>query len=211
MLRKQNSSSLSIFLLVLLLLISVSIFITSNQISKFQKIIVMLVTRENSDRKLEQCSLPSFTRQARVLNPAALYTSHSAKEVRKSSFKSADQARKLLIAAAKLNDNKDFYAKVKTEAHCENMERIGESGDGGKYVCNPKMVRNGCTLMSLGLNNQIEYDEHIHKATGKQCIILGADIVSLKRLNFKYSLCKLRENKTKRRKSHTRISMANCS
>ncbi|CAL2038703.1 unnamed protein product [Caenorhabditis brenneri] len=86
----------------------------------------------------------------------------------------------LLIAARgspSFEDLQNFYEKVKMEAYCGNLVSIGKPGeDGSKYVCNPMAVkRRNCTLLSLGLNNQIGYDQNIIEATGGHCLILGAD------------------------------------
>ncbi|PIC24967.1 hypothetical protein B9Z55_018082 [Caenorhabditis nigoni] len=97
------------------------------------------------------------------------------KELRRAALISATSDRKTILTAATGTDHKDFYAKVKMEVYCEQKERIGEHMDGGKYVCNPKKVKRDCTLVSLGLNNQIGYDKHIFEVTGKRCKILGAD------------------------------------
>lgn len=72
--------------------------------------------------------------------------------------------------------NQEFYQQVKPEAICKEKVRIGEVSDGGKYVCKPTAVTEECTIMSLGLNNQIGFDEHIAKVTGGKCKILGADL-----------------------------------
>ncbi|CAL2039228.1 unnamed protein product [Caenorhabditis brenneri] len=89
---------------------------------------------------------------------------------------SALKNQKILLEASKTMDNKDFYSKVKEEAFCLNKVRIGESGDGGKYVCNPKKVnKDDCKILSLGLNNQIGFDEHVFNETEGHCTLLGAD------------------------------------
>ncbi|KAF1756059.1 hypothetical protein GCK72_012512 [Caenorhabditis remanei] len=106
----------------------------------------------------------------------ALYQQESVKQLRKNALLTAENDRKLLFNASRLTNNQDFYRKVVEEAYCAQKERIGEKGDGGKYVCNPKKVKKDCTLVSLGLNNQIGSDKHIYEATGRQCKIIGADI-----------------------------------
>ncbi|KAF1756040.1 hypothetical protein GCK72_012493 [Caenorhabditis remanei] len=106
----------------------------------------------------------------------ALYQQESIKQLRKNALLTAEIDRKTLFNASRLTNNQDFYRKVVEEAYCAQKERIGEKGDGGKYVCNPKKVKKDCTLISLSLNNQIGFDKHIYEATGRQCKILGADI-----------------------------------
>ncbi|PIC32205.1 hypothetical protein B9Z55_012624 [Caenorhabditis nigoni] len=87
------------------------------------------------------------------------------------------QSQKDLLEQVKRGINQEFYQRVMPEVICKDKVRIGEKSDGGKYVCKPQAVnQEDCTIMSLGLNNQIEFDEHISKVTGGKCTILGADI-----------------------------------
>uniref|UniRef100_A0A1I7SXP1 Methyltransf_21 domain-containing protein n=1 Tax=Caenorhabditis tropicalis TaxID=1561998 RepID=A0A1I7SXP1_9PELO len=151
MYHSTNSGSLSILLLFIILLFTISNYFT------FHKIEIALGSTSHS-------------------NPLEIYNSDSMKELRRQAFQSAQNDRKSLWNSSRQANNKEFFGRVKIEAHCEHKERIGEKGDGGKYVCNPKMVRKDCTLLSLGLNNQIGYDKHIYEATGRQCTILGADV-----------------------------------
>ncbi|EGT57722.1 hypothetical protein CAEBREN_20508 [Caenorhabditis brenneri] len=104
-----------------------------------------------------------------------VYESNQMKEMRRAALVTAEADRQTLLESSQGNVHKDFYGKVKMEAYCDKKERIGEHTDGGKYVCNPKKVKKDCTLLSLGLNNQIGYDKHIFDVTGRQCTILGAD------------------------------------
>ncbi|CAL2038697.1 unnamed protein product [Caenorhabditis brenneri] len=152
MYHNPNSGSLSIILLIFLLVISVSNYY------RFYKIENQLQAQSSS------------------IHPNEIYQSDAMKEMRRASLLSAQINRKALWIASKNTKNNEFYQSVKLEAHCEQKERIGEKGDGGKYVCNSKKVKKDCTLLSLGLNNQIGYDKHIYEVTGKQCTILGADI-----------------------------------
>ncbi|PIC32202.1 hypothetical protein B9Z55_012622 [Caenorhabditis nigoni] len=87
------------------------------------------------------------------------------------------QSQKDLLEQVQRGINQEFYQRVMPEVVCKEKVRIGEKSDGGKYVCKPQAVnQEDCTIMSLGLNNQIEFDEHISKVTGGKCTILGADI-----------------------------------
>ncbi|CAO4372698.1 unnamed protein product [Caenorhabditis nigoni] len=91
------------------------------------------------------------------------------------------QSQKDLLVQVERGINQEFYQRVMLEVICKEKVRIGEKSDGGKYVCKPQAVnQEECIIMSLGLNNQIEFDEHISKVTGGKCTILGADIVGFK-------------------------------
>ncbi|KAF1756075.1 hypothetical protein GCK72_012528 [Caenorhabditis remanei] len=101
------------------------------------------------------------------------------KNLRKEALKRVEEDRKGLLKAANGTDHKAFYKAVKPEVFCEKNERIGYKGDGGKQVCNAGAVKKeDCTLLSLGLHNQIDYDLAIFKATGRHCKLLGADMNS---------------------------------
>uniref|UniRef100_A0A1I7SXP0 Methyltransf_21 domain-containing protein n=1 Tax=Caenorhabditis tropicalis TaxID=1561998 RepID=A0A1I7SXP0_9PELO len=103
--------------------------------------------------------------------------SDAAKKLRKEALLNVEANRQGILKTLN-NETRitEFYKAVKMEAYCEKNERIGGSGDGGKQVCNAKAVRkDGCTLLSLGLHNQIDYDRAIYDATGRHCKILGAD------------------------------------
>lgn len=59
-------------------------------------------------------------------------------------MKIAKKNREALIKSSNSLNYTDFFEKVKVEAHCEHKMRIGGDGDGGKSVCNPKMVKDDC-------------------------------------------------------------------
>ncbi|EFP00901.1 hypothetical protein CRE_10687 [Caenorhabditis remanei] len=105
-----------------------------------------------------------------------IYNPNALKELRAQYNLKANKYSLELSQVARGADHKRFFGKVKLEAFCAIKERIGDIDDGGKYVCNPRAVRkDNCTLISLGLNNAISYDQHIQNVTGGHCRILGAD------------------------------------
>ncbi|KAF1756054.1 hypothetical protein GCK72_012507 [Caenorhabditis remanei] len=152
--KEWNVCSLTILLLVTILVTTISSYFKISNIENY-------------------LTTPTATDTSNVID---LYQSETVKELRKKALISAENDRKVLYNASLKTNGQDFYRKVKMEAYCDQKERIGEKGDGGKYVCNPKKVKKDCTLMSLGLNNQIGYDKHIFEVTGGQCRILGADV-----------------------------------
>ncbi|CAL2042586.1 unnamed protein product [Caenorhabditis brenneri] len=142
-----NSGSLSVFLIFLVLMITIS----------------NLLTLGKTDLRLSETRAMVSEIQSILRN--------------KPPSETALKNRKILLDASKTMDHKDFYSKVKEEAFCGNKVRIGERGDGGKYVCNPKKVnKDDCIILSLGLNNQIGFDEHIFNETEGYCTLLGADL-----------------------------------
>ncbi|KAF1756038.1 hypothetical protein GCK72_012491 [Caenorhabditis remanei] len=152
--KEWNVCSLTILLLVTILVTTISSYFKISNIENY-------------------LTTPTATDTSNVID---LYQSETVKELRKKALISAENDRRVLFNASLKTNGQDFYRKMKMEAYCGQKERIGEKGDGGKYVCNPKKVKKDCTLMSLGLNNQIGYDKHIFEVTGGQCRILGADV-----------------------------------
>ncbi|EFO89409.1 hypothetical protein CRE_27975 [Caenorhabditis remanei] len=112
-------------------------------------------------------------------SPQTQFYSLEQKNLRKAALQRVEEDRRGLLEAANGTSHKAFYKAVKPEVFCEKNERIGYKGDGGKQVCNPAAVRKeDCTLLSLGLHNQIDYDQAIFNATGRHCKLLGADMNS---------------------------------
>ncbi|CAD6194081.1 unnamed protein product [Caenorhabditis auriculariae] len=74
------------------------------------------------------------------------------------------------------SNNKEFYDIFIPEVLCPKIIRVGECGDGGKFVCNPPAIPKDCVIVSLGLNNQIMFDVDIQKRSQNKCRILGADL-----------------------------------
>ncbi|CAI2352293.1 unnamed protein product [Caenorhabditis sp. 36 PRJEB53466] len=96
--------------------------------------------------------------------------------MRQEALNHCDVSRKKLQALSLQNTSHLFYEALKEEAFCPVKVRVGGVGDSGKVSCDPRMARNGCTMMSLGLNDQIQYDEEIQSMTSNRCKIVGADM-----------------------------------
>ncbi|KAF1756082.1 hypothetical protein GCK72_012535 [Caenorhabditis remanei] len=143
-----SQTTLVVFMLVVILTINIFSYFTIFKI----------------DRKFQA------TEQIDINNPKAL------DDLRAKYALNSEKYSQDLYRASRGDDHNEFYEKVKLEAFCPLKERLGEIDDGGKYVCNPRMVRkDDCTIISLGLNNQIYFDQHIQNVTGGHCRILGAD------------------------------------
>ncbi|CAI5448761.1 unnamed protein product [Caenorhabditis angaria] len=146
---KLNTTSVLIFLL--------SIFIFSLILirSKYQVIKVITDVKINEDVEI-------YARLNKI-------------KMRQIALNKSENSRNELKKLSLTNDSLEFYRKIEIEAFCPNIVRIGEIGDGGKFVCNPKKVRENCVLLSLGLHNEIEYDIMIQNITENRCQIVGAD------------------------------------
>ena len=56
---------------------------------------------------------------------------------------------------------------------CEYERRLGQPGDGGKWVCDPHKLSKepDCLVYSLGSNNAFDFEEAIHEGIGLHCEI----------------------------------------
>lgn len=57
---------------------------------------------------------------------------------------------------------------------CSFAQRVGPMGDGGKWVCNPHVIQNPCTVFSIGSNNDFSFESAIHELL-PQCAIYTFD------------------------------------
>ena len=59
------------------------------------------------------------------------------------------------------------------------MLRVGRVFDGGKWMCNPLKVRHfdDCVMYSIGLNNEISFEEHLQQLLHNKCKIRAYDKV----------------------------------
>lgn len=170
----SNSGFWPLFLLLLILFIGISNYFTLNRIAAQQAIIEVPQLKPFPQPEARQEILPPKNEPAPPA-PAPIY-SDTAKKLRKEALLRVQADRDAILKAANGTSNTAFYKSIKMEAYCEKNERIGGRGDGGKQTCNVAAVKkDDCTLLSLGLHNQIDYDLAIYNATGKRCKILGAD------------------------------------
>lgn len=166
----SNAGFLPMFLLCLILFIGISNYFTLNRIaSQPLAPVEPLKPFPNAEAEKEvPPTLPPI--------PVKIYTEREKKLRREALLRVQSDREGIIKTLVNGTSNTAFYKAVKMEAFCEKNERIGGRGDGGKQVCNARAVKKeDCTLLSLGLNNQIDYDRAIYEATGSHCKILGAD------------------------------------
>ncbi|CAO4372696.1 unnamed protein product [Caenorhabditis nigoni] len=166
-----SQSSLSLFLLLLILMITVSNYLTANRTDR-QLLQARHEIQEVSNGRVQQANYHMEQGPREPENPE---NQEVPSHINVLKYYSAQAQRDLLEAAGR-EISQEFYQKVLPEAVCIDKMRVGENLEGGKYVCKPEAVnQQDCTIMSLGLNNQIVFDEHMSKVTGGKCTILGAD------------------------------------
>uniref|UniRef100_A0A914QNZ2 Methyltransferase domain-containing protein n=1 Tax=Panagrolaimus davidi TaxID=227884 RepID=A0A914QNZ2_9BILA len=83
---------------------------------------------------------------------------------------------------------KELYNILTPEAFCPNLIRLGRSGDGGKWICNPFVLMNlehPCIFYSFGLNNEVSFEQELLNITKNKCkhIAVDADKQQLSTLN----------------------------
>ena len=56
---------------------------------------------------------------------------------------------------------------------CQYERRIGDIGDGGKWICDPHRIskQDSCLVYSIGSNNQYDFEESVLKEIGSHCEI----------------------------------------
>jgi len=65
------------------------------------------------------------------------------------------------------NGAKYFQVHWEPEIHCRHSRRLGPSGDGGKWVCDPHRIeRNNCLLYSVGSSNDWSFETAVYEHLG---------------------------------------------
>ncbi|CAD6187201.1 unnamed protein product [Caenorhabditis auriculariae] len=70
-----------------------------------------------------------------------------------------------------------LYNNVVPEVFCPELVRVGTTHDGGKWMCNPFSLPKSCTILSLGLHNEISFERQLQSLTDNTCSILGYDMI----------------------------------
>ncbi|KAI1699894.1 methyltransferase domain-containing protein [Ditylenchus destructor] len=67
----------------------------------------------------------------------------------------------------------DFYSALVPEVFCRDLVRMGQVGDGGKWICNPHYMRKmeSCTVYSLGMRDDVSFDENLQNYTDNKCTL----------------------------------------
>ncbi|KAF1756243.1 hypothetical protein GCK72_012696 [Caenorhabditis remanei] len=96
--------------------------------------------------------------------------------MRQEALNQGEKVRESVLEMSKQNETHKFYETLTPEAFCPIKVKVGGDGDSGKVTCDPRKAKRDCTMMSLGLNDQIQFDEEIQSMTENRCNIIGADM-----------------------------------
>ncbi|CAJ0605929.1 unnamed protein product [Cylicocyclus nassatus] len=72
--------------------------------------------------------------------------------------------------------NSDMTLETKmTVVYCPELVRVGSTNDGGKWICSPFRIPKNCTIFSLGLFNEITFEQELQYIINKRCKIYAYD------------------------------------
>lgn len=78
------------------------------------------------------------------------------------------------------NKNPGFYYQYHNEPDfaCQHEMRIGNQGDGGKWICDPHRItaRRSCLVYSVGSRGDFSFEEHVLKEIDPNCEIHTFDL-----------------------------------
>ncbi|KAK6729718.1 hypothetical protein RB195_006647 [Necator americanus] len=85
-------------------------------------------------------------------------------------------ARKKRLTCKEANNASKRLILMETiKVHCPVMVRVGNVGDGGKWMCDPFRIPRGSTVFSLGLNNEISFEIQLQEISDRCCYIFAFD------------------------------------
>lgn len=87
-----------------------------------------------------------------------------------------DERFQLMRKDSKTNQLASLQMYVVPQVACPTMVRLGQLGDGGKWVCNPWRVPDvGCVIYSLGVSGDVSFEMDAYETTGRRCKIYSVD------------------------------------
>ncbi|KHJ99823.1 hypothetical protein OESDEN_00162 [Oesophagostomum dentatum] len=68
-----------------------------------------------------------------------------------------------------------LYDNLAPEAYCPELVRLGTTNDGGKWICSPFRVPDTCTVFSVGLFNEVTFEQELYYVSRNRCRIFAYD------------------------------------
>ncbi|KAE9414214.1 hypothetical protein Angca_000652, partial [Angiostrongylus cantonensis] len=59
---------------------------------------------------------------------------------------------------------------------CPELVRIGTTNDGGKWICSPFRIPPQCSIISLGLYNEVTFEQELQYVINNRCNIYAYDM-----------------------------------
>ncbi|EYC45728.1 hypothetical protein Y032_0418g1115 [Ancylostoma ceylanicum] len=150
--------------------------------------IVLLPTIDNAEGFESQLSLPAngFVGERTGLRPN--FSSEVAPSVpsrRLTEFYEAQAIERRWSLARIIQRNPDFYHRLYNnlvpEVHCPELVRVGSTNSGGRWICSPFRIPQRCTILSLGLLNEVTFERELQYITDYRCQIFAFDAEPQKR------------------------------
>ncbi|KHJ99914.1 hypothetical protein OESDEN_00099 [Oesophagostomum dentatum] len=67
------------------------------------------------------------------------------------------------------------YNNMAPEVFCPELVRVGTTNDGGKWICSPFRIPDGCVIFSLGMYNEVTFEQELQYITNKRCSVYAYD------------------------------------
>ncbi|PIO69455.1 hypothetical protein TELCIR_08716, partial [Teladorsagia circumcincta] len=69
-----------------------------------------------------------------------------------------------------------LYNNLAPEAYCPELVRVGTTNDGGKWICSPFRIPVSCNILSLGMYNEITFEQELQHITDQRCNLFAYDM-----------------------------------
>lgn len=159
---------------------------TGKNIDKLVKFIAPLYTGTSDESSLTIQNSKESERHSKIIDKedSEIYFVQKLNRLEQMKFfrKMIKQRQSLIRKAVKRSDLQTY---ILDQISCSTAVRVGEIGDGGKWVCNPWMVREPCIVYSMGIKNQFEFERQLFDITKNRCRIYCFDVNSENLENFK--------------------------
>ncbi|KJH40671.1 hypothetical protein DICVIV_13370, partial [Dictyocaulus viviparus] len=69
-----------------------------------------------------------------------------------------------------------LYNNLAPEVFCPELVRVGTTNDGGKWICSPFRIPSQCNILSLGLYNEVTFEQELQHIIKNRCNIYAYDM-----------------------------------
>uniref|UniRef100_A0A914WX78 Methyltransferase domain-containing protein n=1 Tax=Plectus sambesii TaxID=2011161 RepID=A0A914WX78_9BILA len=68
-----------------------------------------------------------------------------------------------------------LYNALMPEVNCPRLVRVGNTDDGGKWICDPWQLPDNCTVYSLGVGGDVTFEVELSNMTNLRCNTFSVD------------------------------------